>query len=59
MSWGYWGIVAGLAALVGTFFVCIELLYPDAKESRNASSGTTDKPIEAAEQPSARGRYAA
>jgi hypothetical protein len=60
MSGVYWGIVAGLVALVATFFVCIELLYSNAKGSPKAPSGMTDSPAQAAEQPRARGsRYAA
>lgn len=27
MSWGYWGIVAGLLSLLALFFVCIEIVY--------------------------------
>lgn len=26
MSWGYWGIVGGLAAMVALFFVCLGIL---------------------------------
>jgi hypothetical protein len=60
MSEVYWGIVAGLVALVATFFVCIELLYSNAKGSPKAPSGMTDSPVQAAEQPRTRGsRYAA
>jgi hypothetical protein len=29
MSWGYWGIVAGLLVLLTVFFFCIDLLYRD------------------------------
>ena len=60
MSEVYWGIVAGLVALVATFFVCIELLYSNAKGSPKAPSGMTDSPAQPAEQSGARGRrYAA
>lgn len=31
MSWGYWGILAGLAAMVATFFVCVRILSPGEK----------------------------
>lgn len=27
MSWGYWGIVAGLLILLTGFFFCMDLLY--------------------------------
>ena len=59
MSWGYWGIVAGLAAMVATFFVCIELLYSNAKGSPKAPSGRNDVPREAVTQVSAGHRRAA
>ena len=59
MSLVYWGIVFGLVALVATFFVCFNMLYPSAKGSRQESSDMNDRPIEAAEQPSVRSRYAA
>ena len=59
MSLVYWGIVFGLVALVATFFVCFNMVYPNAKGSRKESSAMTDGPIETAEQQSVRGRYAA
>ena len=59
MSIVYWGIVFGLVSLVATFFVCFNLLYPNAKGSRKESSATDDRSIEAGEQPAVRGRYAA
>jgi hypothetical protein len=39
MSAVYWGIVAGLVAMVGTFFVCIGLVYSKTKGSPPASNG--------------------
>jgi len=33
MALGYWGIVAGLGALLGGFFLCMELLYANAKNA--------------------------
>jgi len=27
MSWGYWGIVAGLLVMLTLFFFCIDILY--------------------------------
>jgi hypothetical protein len=59
MSVVYWGIVFGIAALVATFFVCFNLVYPNAKGSGKGLSATNDGPIEAAEQPAVRSRYAA
>ncbi|HJR78019.1 MAG TPA: hypothetical protein VJ805_13645 [Nitrospiraceae bacterium] len=35
MSWGYWGIVAGLLTMVVTLFVCIEILYAQARRGLN------------------------
>jgi len=32
MSWGYWGIVAGLLVLLTVFFFCMDLLYRDEKK---------------------------
>lgn len=59
MSWGYWGIVGGLVALVAIFFVCIELLYSNAKGSPKAPSGRIDESSEAVTQASAGHRRAA
>lgn len=59
MSWGYWGIVAGLAAMVATLFGCIGILYSNAKGSPKAPSGMTDRPVEAVKQASAGHRRAA
>ncbi|HKN88452.1 MAG TPA: hypothetical protein VJV04_16415 [Nitrospiraceae bacterium] len=36
MSWGYWGIVAGLLALLTVFFFCLDLFY---RHEKKASSG--------------------
>ncbi len=33
MSWGYWGIVAGLGVLLAVFFISLELLYSGTKEA--------------------------
>jgi len=59
MSWGYWGIVVGLVVEVAVFFVCMELLYSNAKGSLKAPSSMTDKPVEAVEQASVSFRHAA
>lgn len=32
MSWGYWGIVAGLLSMVAVFFVCMEIIYAQARK---------------------------
>jgi hypothetical protein len=47
MSWVYWGIVIGLVAMVATVFLCIDLLYSNAKGSPTAPSGAVDEPREA------------
>ena len=59
MSEVYWGIVAGLGALVVTLFVCIDLVYSKSNGLPDATSGRTDSPAKAAEQSSSHGRYAA
>lgn len=38
MSWGYWGIVAGLLVLLTVFFFCMDLLY----DARQEFAGTVD-----------------
>lgn len=48
MSWGYWGIVGGLVAMVGMLLACFTLLYPKRKESRPTQSDRTDVPRAAA-----------
>jgi hypothetical protein len=55
MSGIYWGIVSGLVAMVATFFLCIALLYSNAKGSPTAPSGRIDEPREA-DTPTSAGR---
>jgi hypothetical protein len=59
MSEVYWGIVGGLAAMVVTLFVCMDLLYSDTKGSSDASSRMTDRSSKAADHSSSQGRHAA
>ena len=59
MSWGYWGIVVGLVVEVAVFFVCMTLLYPNAKGSPKTQSSVTDRPVEAVKQASVSHRQAA
>jgi len=59
MSWGYWGIVLGLVAMVADFFVCLSLVYSNTKGSPKAQSGKIDEPREAVTQASAGRRRAA
>jgi hypothetical protein len=41
MSWGYWGIVIGLTAMVIMLIACIHLLSFDAtKEPQSSEQGT-------------------
>jgi hypothetical protein len=54
MSWGYWGIVGGLVAMVATLFVCIDLVYPKTKGASPAPAGRIDKTNEA-DMPAAAG----
>jgi hypothetical protein len=35
MSWGYWGIVAGILALLTVFFFCMDLFYRNEKKTSN------------------------
>jgi len=35
MSWGYWGIVAGILVLLNVFFFCMDLLYGKRKTPPN------------------------
>lgn len=45
MSWGYWGIVAGLLALLTVFFFCMDLFYRHGKKTISAE-GIPDGPEE-------------
>jgi hypothetical protein len=56
MSWGYWGIVAGLAAMLTVLFVCMEILYADARKSLTKLS---DDAVSTGEQAPTIGRHAA
>jgi hypothetical protein len=42
MSWGYWGIVGGLVAMVGMLLACIVLSSSKAKESFPTQSDKTE-----------------
>ena len=59
MSWVYWGIVGGLAAMVAIFFFCIDVLYSNAKGSPGVWSGKNDRQVKAVKPPSTQGRHAA
>lgn len=51
MSWGYWGIVTGLAIMLGVFFFSIALVYSGVGNSRQATRRQGDKPVEGAKEP--------
>lgn len=59
MSGVYWGIVVGLLAMVGTLFVCIDIIYSQAKKSPQAPSGSVGESGEAIQQAPAGSRQAA
>jgi len=59
MSWGYWGIVGGLVVEVTVFFVCMELLYSNAKGAPKTPNSMTDRPVEAVKHAAVRHRQAA
>jgi len=59
MSGVYWGIVAGLVALVAVFFVCMDLMYSNAKGSLRQSGRSGEGPSEPTRETSTRDRYAA
>jgi hypothetical protein len=59
MSWGYWGIVAGLVALLVVFFVCMEILYSRARKPLDGLAGVGDVPAKEAETTRTSGKHAA
>jgi hypothetical protein len=59
MSWAYWGIVTGLAALVAMVLVCIDMAYSDANESDRTATQTAGGPADVNKQVSVAGRHAA
>lgn len=59
MSGVYWGIVAGLVALVAVFFICIDLMYADEKGSLSQSGRSGERVSEPTRETSTRDRYAA
>lgn len=59
MSWVYWGIVAGLVAMVATLFLCLGFLYSNTKGSSPAPGSEQDEPGAAVTQDSRDYRRAA
>lgn len=43
MSWGYWGIVTGLALLLGISFFSMALLYTGGHRLRGVLRGPNDE----------------
>lgn len=43
MSWGYWGILAGVMTLLAVFFVCMELLYAGARGTGRGKGSGSDE----------------
>ena len=59
MSAVYWGIVTGLLAMIGTLFVCIDILYGAQSESLNAPENQCEESNQAAGSASTGSRQAA
>ena len=59
MSGVYWGIVAGLVALVAVFFVCMDLVYSNPKGSLRQSGRSGERGSEPTREMPTRDRYAA
>jgi hypothetical protein len=54
MSWGYWGIVAGLLTMVLMLFVCMEILYAYARRGLNEEGEPIEGEGRTAETPASR-----
>lgn len=59
MSGVYWGIVAGLLAMVATLFVCIDIAYSAGSGSPKTSSGSVEGAAHAGTHTKASPRQAA
>ena len=59
MSGVYWGIVTGLLAMVGTLFVCIDILYGSQGGSSNSSGDALSESNQAVGSGSSGSRRAA
>ncbi len=59
MSGVYWGIVAGLLAMVATLFVCIEIMYGTHVGSSKSSGDGVDESNQAVGSASTGSRQAA
>jgi hypothetical protein len=49
MSWGYWGIVVGLLSMVAVFFVCMEIMYAQARKGLGGMNEKADGPERASQ----------
>jgi len=56
-AWGYLGIVSGLLVLVAIFFVCMEILYSNAR--KRPLTGSTGSPAGEEEQSRPGSKHAA
>lgn len=59
MSWGYWGIVISIGALVVMLIACIRLLASNGKEDRQGSRQDTGGSVDINSQPPTINRRAA
>lgn len=59
MSWIYWGIVAGLVALVAMLVLCMDLLYSGGDGVSRVPGPVAGGSADAGTQPSDAGRRAA
>jgi hypothetical protein len=59
MSGVYWGIVAGLLAMVGTLFLCVDIMYSQSNKTPKAANGNVGESGEAMTQSPAGSRQAA
>lgn len=51
MSWGYWGIVIGLAGMIVMLIACIRLLSFDGHEDRQGSGQGTGGSVDIQPEP--------
>jgi hypothetical protein len=59
MSWGYWGIVTGLVVQVVMFFVCMTIVYSNAKSQRHTLDRSASEAVEVSKRASVISRHAA
>lgn len=59
MSWGYWGILAGVVALLAILFVCMELLYAGARGPAKENGSGADESREGSQRAESNAKHAA